>query len=633
MKVNMNLFEGLTHKDVRKERAVLVEKWTQTGLLKGLEGGNRENMAQLLENQASQVLRESNALSTGGGSMASSGQVQGFSAMTFPMVRRVFGGLVANELVSVQPMGLPSGLIFYLDFTYGSNVGGDAGLSLSNSATTNTYKRGQSLYSNPSGKGVQSGSLAAGGQYDLVGGGYSRLHKASTTLTMTGTLVGAFTGASEAWTAGGTVTTVAAMTGTNARLVGFDSKVESDVEAGTLDYCFALVPVSALTSGITGADAVSADQLALFGFGAATAGDTVAWGEQYQAGTGVLNLRKHNKRGDWASNVFTPNALNGSHILTVVRLTNGGTVPISLNSSTVVTASVAVTDALTVDSTSGATMVIPSFESDFGNAPSPAIAEIDIKIESIAITTEVRKLRARWSPELAQDLNAYQSLDAEVELTQILSEQIAVEIDREILLDLLAGASAANYYWSRAVGKFVKKDSGVTVNLASSLSVGPSFRGNTQEWYQVLVETIVDVANQVHKKTLRGAANFLVCGPDVATILEMTSPYRAKLSIDGAGQVAAPMVMGCEAVGTLSNRFTVYKDPYFPSSKVLVGYKGSQALETGYVYAPYIPIISTQTLYAPDDFTPRRGVMTRYGKKMIRSDYFGTVTCMDMNII
>ena len=297
----------------------------------------------------------------------------------------------------------------------------------------------------------------------------------------------------------------------------------------------------------------------------------------------------------------------------------------------------ALTDQLSMvtngETQTGATLTVPSFESDFGSTPSPSIPEIDIKIESIAITATTRKLRARWSPELAQDLNAYQSLDAEVELTQILSEQIAVEIDREILLDLLTQANGANLFWSRAPGKFVNKTTGDNVTLASSLAVGPQFTGTVREWYETLVETIIDCGNTIHRKTLRGSANFIVVGPDVATILEASVLYRPKVTIDGDGQVGSPFTIGCEPVGTLSNRFTVYKDPYFPRSKILVGYKGGSYLETGYVYAPYVPLIVTPTIFAPEDFTPRKGVMTRYGKKMIRSDFYGTVTVLDMNII
>jgi hypothetical protein len=276
----------------------------------------------------------------------------------------------------------------------------------------------------------------------------------------------------------------------------------------------------------------------------------------------------------------------------------------------------------------------PAFESNMvAGDPSPVIPEIDIKIESIPVTAQTRKLRARWSPELAQDLNAYHSMDAEVELTQILSEQIALEIDREILGDLLSGAKGANFFWSRSPGKFVNKRTGSEIARTSTLNPGPAFTGTVREWYETLTETVIDVANEIHRKTLRGSANFIVVSPDVATILEASVLYRPSYSLDGDGQVGAPFTMGAEKVGTLSNRFTVYKDPYFPRNKILVGYKGGSYLETGFVYAPYVPLIVTPTIFQPEDFTPRKGVMTRYGKKMVRADFYGTVTCLDMNVI
>lgn len=620
------LSQGIKEKHVGVERARLVEKWSRTGLLRGTDGFTREAMSQLLENQAAQVLRESNALSTGGANLTSSGQIAGFSNIAFPIVRRVFGGLVANELVSIQPMSLPSGLIFYLDYTYGSNVGGDAGIGLSGASTKETYRRGQSLYNNPPGRGVQSGSLAAGGQYDLVGGGYSKVHLAATDVSASS--FGSFSRDDETWANDAIITSVASFSGTNARHLMHDSQIEVDLTNNTLDVGFMHVSVAALATAIPNGDPLQVDQIALFDVG--TENGVVEWGESYQAGRGVLNLRRLNMRGDYDAVTFTPNPLNGSHIQMVLRLSNGGSAPSGFGTAEV---SMATTDSLAVDGGTGSTLTIPSFESDFGATPSPAIPEIDIKIESISITATTRKLRARWSPELAQDLNAYHSMDAEVELTSILSEQIALEIDREILNDLVTQANGAIMYWSRAPGKFVNKLTGSPVNLASSLATGPQFTGTVREWYETLIETLIDVANTIHRKTLRGSANFVVTSPDVATILEASVLYKPKYTLDGDGQVGSPFTIGAEAIGTLSNRFTVYKDPYFPRNKMLVGYKGGSYLETGYVYAPYVPLIVTPTIFAPEDFTPRKGVMTRYGKKMVRSDFYGTVTVQDLNVI
>jgi len=234
---------------------------------------------------------------------------------------------------------------------------------------------------------------------------------------------------------------------------------------------------------------------------------------------------------------------------------------------------------------------------------------------------------------MAQDLTAFYSIDVEVELTNILSEMITLDIDREILNDLLTQANAANLYWSRAPGKIVNKFTGGEALMSATLSPGPMVFANVQEWYQTLLETITDVANSIHRKTLRGSGNFIVTSPDVCTILEHLVAYKPSYRLDGDGQVQDNMAVGAEAVGSLNNRYTVYKDPYFPSNKLLIGLKGNTFLESGYIYAPYVPLILTPVIYAQEDFTPRKGVMTRYGKKMVRSDFYGTITVLDMNLI
>jgi hypothetical protein len=279
-------------------------------------------------------------------------------------------------------------------------------------------------------------------------------------------------------------------------------------------------------------------------------------------------------------------------------------------------------------------LTIPSFESNFNVDSSPRIPDVDIKIDSVSVTATTRKLRARWSPEMAQDLTAYYSIDVEAELTNILSEMITLDIDREILNDLLTQAQAANYFWSRAPGRFVNKYTGTeAARTASGLYPGPQFAGTVREWYETLIETITDAANVIHKKTLRGSGNFIVCSPEVGTILEATVAYRANYKIDSDGQVRDNMSIGAEAVGTVNGRYSVFVDPYFPVNKILVGLKGSTFLESGYIYAPYVPLILTPVIYAQDDFTPRKGIMTRYGKKMVRADFYATVTCLDMSII
>src|SRR5260221_66651 len=360
--------------------------------------------------------------------------------------------------------------------------------------------------------------------YDLVGDGYSKVHVAALNVSGSNLDLGAWTGAAEAWASRGVVASSTDFTGTNARMAYFDPQVDVDIATNALDVIFLHIATSALTSGsaMPNGDVSAVDQIALFGLATASVGTggAVQWGQTYQAGSGVLNLRRLNKRGDWDGANFTLNPLNGAYVQFVLKLTS------------------------------------------------------------------------------------------------ILSEQIALEIDREILNDLVTQANGANFFWSRAPGKFVNKLTGAAQTLASSLSVGPQFTGTVREWYETLIETIIDVANTIHRKTLRGSANFVVVGPDVATIMEASVLYKPKFSIDGEGQVGSPFTIGAEAIGTLSNRFTVYKDPYFVRNRVLVGYKGGSYLETGYVYSPYVPLIVTPTIFAPEDFSPRKGVMTRYGKKM-----------------
>ena len=236
-----------------------------------------------------------------------------------------------------------------------------------------------------------------------------------------------------------------------------------------------------------------------------------------------------------------------------------------------------------------------------------------------------KKLKAKWSPELGQDLNAYHNLDAEVELTSILSEQIALEIDREILEDLIKGQTAGELHWSRRPGKFVNRETGSPISTYANESLlGADFTGTVSEWYETLLETVNDVSARIHRKTIRGGANFLVCGPESAAILEMTAGYRASITVDSDGSA------GALKVGQVSKKWDVYVDPYFPRNVILVGRKGGSFLESGYVYAPYVPLQVTPTIFGTEDFVPRKGVMTRYAKKMVRPDMYGIVVIQDM---
>jgi len=538
-----NYLTDVREYDIGKESQRVTNKWEKFGLLEGLKDTkstrSKSNMARLLENQALQVIKESSEVS----------DIKGFQNIAFPIVRRVFGGLIANELVSVQPMSLPSGLLFYLDYTMGSAKAGGQALD---------WTSGGSVFGDQSSDATQN--LGTGGHYYL-NSSYSNREVQQGNLEVQAS--GAATWAN----------------------VNYDWELSSSVSNGTLWY--ADVAFTASTATLSNLDLNNVHNFSI-------SGSDALWG-------GVKAVYKRHNSATSATGV--------------VRFYFSASAAVSHEVG--ITGSYVKAAGLT-QSTSGSVLT-PVFESDFST---DIIPEIDIKVTAVSVTAITRKLKAKWTPELAQDLNAYHNLDAEVELTQILSEQIALDIDREILSELLRSGTGATMYWSRKPGDFVNKLTGA--------AVAGSFTGTVREWYETLVETCIDVANTIHRKTLRGAANFMVVSPDVATMFESSVLYKPTLSLDPK---ETQFSLGVEKVGTLNNRFVVYKDPYFPRNQILIGFKGGSFLETGYVYAPYVPLITTPTIFAPDDFTPRKGVMTRYGKKLVRSDFYGRVTVINLDVI
>jgi len=567
MSVLDKLTEGLVSRDLRKEGEAVVTKWENTGLLEGLNGNGRSTMARLLENQAKELLREASSMAAG--------DVEGFAAVAFPIVRRVFGGLVANDLVSVQPMSLPSGLIFFLDFTYEDDRGGSGQWT------------GKSVY----GGGVV-GQQLTGGATDILetGGGFYNLANAYS--SPTGSKVAA--NVQEHATTSCENVTLSALSDAQKKLIRYDP----DVLAGTS------------TSKVTVIQMTKAFVL-----------------------TDLPQLNRDLLTAVSASNTTTNS--NAAHVRRLTHFDSDGNLALVFidaedagvngNAFTIVypivdkfKAAPNVVGAVVGDSSWGLEEPTPStgnFGSDAGHKNS--IAEIDIKVDSVAVTAITKKLKAKWSPELGQDLNAYHNLDAEVELTSVLSEHIALEIDREILNDLIQGAKAGTYYWSRSPGLFLHRTNGTELGATAA---APDFTGTVSEWYETLVETLNDVSAQIHRKTLRGGATFLVTSPEVANILEFTSGFRANITHDDdKGTV------GAVKAGNLSKKWDVYVDPYFPRNLVLVGRKGGSFLESGYVYAPYVPLQVTPTIFGTEDFVPRKGVMTRYAKKMVRPDMYGLV--------
>ena len=570
------LTEGMVNRDMKKEGHALLKKWEKTGLLEGLQDERkRQSMARLLENQAKELLREVSTMS--------GGDVEGFAAVAFPIVRRVFAGLIANDLVSVQPMSLPSGLIFFLDFTVSNTIG--------EGTSTNgrlSYEKNESIY----GQGVVGQEITGGVSMTLddaedgpwnLNNGYSSTTASLSNVTLDFHTSGTYGTGDE----------------------GLDKilRWDLDLTSGSTRVTVLKCPVGRLTSSNGNVLDGSPGNLQ-----AITLYDT--------------NLGTFNK-GHQVRRLTQFSGSAQSHILLVVASTGSEGSTTQHDITNYVTGNTLEVTFPIIDKLQSATAVGSVIgATDWALENEGNIPEIDIQVGSIAVTAQTKKLKAKWTPELGQDLNAYHNLDAEVELTQILSEQIALEIDREILADLVNGAKAGKYYWSRSPGMFLNRTSGEEVGAASA---APDFTGTVSEWYETLVETINDVSAQIHRKTLRGGANFIVCSPEVAAILEFTAGFRANVTVDGeTGTV------GAVKTGNLSKKWDVYVDPYFLRSVILVGRKGGSFLESGYVYAPYVPLQTTPTIFGPEDFVPRKGVMTRYAKKMVRPDMYGLVIVRGM---
>ena len=522
-------------KKQKDEAAKLVTKWEQSGLLEGMENDwQKSGMATLLENQARQLISENSTTSPSAG--AGVGDEE-WSGVALPLVRRVFGNIVAQELVSVQPMNLPSGLVFYLDFKYGT--------------TNSKFTSGGSIHGK-TGPNSPSGSSAPFGKDGLYG-------------------VGRY-GYSKNLTADTTVSTTGAASAATFKDIDFNSEVSSSMSGS-------LAKISIPISEFSNPDLKSIR----------------AWTFSDNA-------------GDLAEGVLPQfSKVNGANIDLIVSATaiNQATGSYTVN--------------YIVENTAGDR---GDFEDRDGDATSDTlgIPEVNLEMRSLPIVAKTRKLKAVWSPELAQDLNAYHSVDAEAELTSMLSDYIAMEIDLEIL-DMLISDAQTEDYWSASVGK--------TYDSATTAFVSETFYGTKFEWYQTLVAKIQKVSNEIHRLTLRGGANFVVVAPKVATILESLPGYVSQPGDGGNDQFG----MGISKIGQAAGRYTVYKNPYMTENSILVGFRGSNFLETGAVYSPYVPLITTPLVYDPSDFTPRKGVMTRYAKKMIRPEFYGLVHCKSLDLI
>ena len=579
----MNLNSLLPHEAQANQNAMslkLEKKWERTGLLEGM--GNeidRKSMAVLLENQAKQLVTEANATGTG----ASDEQ---WSGVALPLVRRIFAEIAAKDFVSVQPMNLPSGLVFFLDFKYGTAQGNEDGASGGNDFLTGKGRTAQddSVFGvtnlgNGNDVSNTATSAPAEGLYGAGRFGYTINDVTSSVLEP----------------AAQAITTIS--TGSWSTSNAFaDNTLMS--QAGY--NIFTNFNADASASGV------------------GTNHMVVSVGKSVISNFDVNGARAFNLSGSAVTSVFpefTRVSSDGSYVYFLVGGANAGATGVSKGIK--VTFHKAPTDATRGDFEDG-----PGAALNNAGGATLDIPEINLELRSEAIVAKTRKLKAVWSPEFAQDLNAYHSIDAEAELTSMLSEYVSQEIDLEIL-DMLMSNAQTTEYWSAKIG--YEYDAG-TRTFGQSNATAQAYNQGT--WFQTLGTKIQKVSNKIHQLTLRGGANFLVCSPTVATILESIPGYAADTDGD-----KMQFAMGVQKVGSINSRFQVYKNPYMTENQILMGYRGAQFLETGAVYAPYIPLIMTPLVYDPNNFTPRKGVMTRYAKKMVRPEFYGKIAVANLDTV
>ena len=537
------LNEGSSHTARLSEATrALAGKWEKTGLLEGIDNEvEKAGVATLLENQARQLVKEASSTGTSANS-------EEWAGVALPLVRRIFSEIVAKDFVSVQPMNLPSGLVFYLDFKYGTGQPGFATGSGKDSQADSVF--GITDTSND-----PSGGLYGAGRF-----GYSINDNTSALQTL-----GSSAGANVFLTS-----SVAAAD------INFDTQFSSSNHAALIGAIPTIVKVAVPKASIANYDA--------------------------------QGIRGFRLEGSEITDQYPQFTVDSGDDIVFIAKTSGFT-SAGAADELVVKYHKQPSDTARGDFEASGTSLSGNPEVDID------IPELNVEMKSLPIVAKTRKLKAQWTPEFAQDLNAYHSIDAEAELTSMLSEYISQEIDFEILDMLISGAKSVGY-WSSQVGR--EWNGSAFADYSSVGATASAF--NQGAWFQTLGTVVAGVSNKIHQKTLRGGANFLVVSPDVATIIESIPGYASSAD-NGDAQFA----FGVTKIGSLNSRFQVYKNPYMKENVILMGYRGTQFLETGAVYAPYIPLIMTPLVYDPKNFTPRKGVMTRYAKKMLRGEFYGKV--------
>jgi len=576
---------GLNHmKEVRRQTQ---EKWEGLGFLEGLKGHVKENIAQLYENEASHLLNEATTAADSSGS---------FETVVFPIVRRVFSKLLANDIVSVQAMNMPIGKLFFFVPQTSSRVDA-AGLAGNPHVDGGTFSAHTSMANQlpdcvTAGAGCALTQFQTRNLYDLYyDDGLFDLSKGEITIVTGGFDVviidangdftisnGAILPAAADGSVRGVILCVSGFTGG----AGNDKGRLTGPDGHNMDTESFLASLKVVDSG-TGI--LDFEGNALIAAGAEIPLRLVT--QRY--GKGIV---EYTDICDSLGNLYVEIDLTHPSCADACTSPDGyiGAGP----TTTADTTYTADTSSFIVSWAEYATLEL---ETELG--------EVSFKLDEVVVSVEERKLRATWSPELAQDVSAFHNIDAEAELTAMLSEQVAAEIDREILRDLRK-AAAWQLRWDYNGWR-----------KASSAS-SPYTQ---KEWNQTLITKVNQVSAQIHKSTLRGGANFIVVSSEISAIFDDLEYFH----VSDAQPEQDQYNMGIERIGSLNGRYQVYRDPYSPADSMIIGHKGKSLLDTGYIYAPYVPLQLTPTMYNPFNFAPVKGIMTRYAKKVVNNRFYGHV--------
>ena len=565
---------GLKHLRVIKEDTI--KKWDELGFLENLEGHQKDNIAQLYENQASYLINEA-AVADSSGS---------FETVVFPIIRRVFSKLLANDIVSVQAMNLPIGKLFFfvpkIQERDGNGHYSPYGYpNVTDAATAGYPATAKNLYD----RFYENSDAATEGLFDYSKGSF-------TDVSLTGTSIVTF--ASGVESSAVTIATGTDVSSVILKLTGFSKLGQGKLAGPDGNEMDTEEFLASLTISAPRANALSGRTSLPFNVVTQKYGKGIVSYGQKSAGTN--------------SNLFNDICdEDGAIYLNVDLQTYSST---SGFSDTEIVVTTLQGNDFTATYRQYASL---EFEDQIG--------EVSFDLESVTVSVTERKLRASWSPELAQDVSAFHNIDAEAELTALLSEQIAAEVDREILRDLRKGA-AWKAKWDYNEWKYGGNG-------------GATLQGYTQkDWNQTLVTKVNQISAQIHKTTLRGGANWIVVSSEVSAVFDDLEYFH----VSNAAPEQDSYNMGIEKIGSLAGRYQVYRDPYFPANKILIGHKGKSLLDAGYVYAPYVPLQLTPTMYNPFTMTPIKGIMTRYAKKMVNNRYFGIIdvqgiATFDMNTL